>query len=109
MIKVVVKGNYDYWNKMREDDLENYVNEKDKVYKIILEILEKRFTCIKEQVEVHDVTTPATVERYTLNFHGWQPYPVPDGGFMSMMKVLSKTLPRLKNFYTKQKDKRFIL
>lgn len=99
VIKVVTKGNYDYWKKMREDDLENYGNEKEKVYKIILEILEKRFTGIKEQVEVHDVITPATVERYTLNFHGWQPWPVPDGGFMSMMRGLSKTLPGLKNFY----------
>ncbi len=99
VIKVVTKGNYDYWKKMREEDLENYRNEKEKVYKIVLEILEKRFPGIKEQVEVHDVTTPATVERYTLNFHGWQPWPLPDGGFMSMMRGISKTLPGLQNFY----------
>ena len=99
VIKVVTKGNYSYWKKMREEDLENYRNEKEMVYEKVLEILEKRFPDIKEQVEVHDVTTPATVERYTLNFHGWQPWPVPDGGMMTMMKGISKTLPGLEDFY----------
>jgi phytoene dehydrogenase-like protein len=99
VIKVVTKGNYDYWKKMRDENLENYRNEKEKVYEKVLEILERRFPGISEQVEVHDVTTPATVERYTLNFHGWQPWPVPDGGMKTMMSGLSKTLPGLKNFY----------
>ncbi|MGF7117552.1 phytoene desaturase family protein [Methanobacterium oryzae] len=99
VIKVVTKGNYDYWKKMRDENLENYRNEKEKVYNNILEILEKRFPGITEQVEVHDVTTPATVERYTLNFHGWQPWPVPDGGMKTMISGLSKTLPGLQNFY----------
>lgn len=99
VIKVVTKGNYDYWSKMREEDLENYRNEKENVYKKILEILENRFPGIKKQVEVHDVTTPATVKRYTLNFHGWQPWPVSDGEMKTMMSGLSKTLPGLKNFY----------
>jgi len=99
IIKVVTKGNYDYWKKMRDEDLENYRNEKEKVYEKVLKILENRFTGIKEQIEVHDVTTPATVERYTLNFHGWQTWPVPDGGIMALMSTLSKTLPGLQNFY----------
>lgn len=99
VIKVVTKGNYDYWKKMRDEDLENYRNEKEAVYEKVIEILEKRFSGIKEQVEVHDVTTPATVERYTLNFHGLQPWPVPDGGIMTMMSGLSKTLPGLGNFF----------
>ncbi len=99
VIKVVTNGNYDYWKKMREENLEKYRNEKEAVYEKVLEIIEKRFPGIIEQVEVHDVTTPATVERYTLNFHGWQPWPVPDGGMKTMMSGLSKTLPGLKNFY----------
>lgn len=99
VIKVVTKGNYDYWKKMRDENLENYRNEKENVYKKVLEILERRFPGISEQVEVHDITTPATVERYTLNFHGWQPWPVPDGGMKTMMSGLSRTLPGLRNFY----------
>ncbi|WP_414469839.1 phytoene desaturase family protein [Methanobacterium sp. ACI-7] len=99
VIKVVTDGTYDYWKKMREENLEKYRNEKEKVYQKVLEVLEKRFPGIKEQVEVYDVTTPVTVERYTFNFHGWQPWPVPDGGMKTMMSGLSKTLPGLKNFY----------
>lgn len=99
VIKAVTKGNYDYWKKMRDEDLENYRSKKEAVYMKVMEILENRFPGIREQVEVHDVTTPATVERYTLNFHGWQPWPVPEGGMKTMMSGLSKTLPGLQNFY----------
>lgn len=99
VIKVVTEGNYDYWKKMREEDIQKYRNEKESVYFKVLEVLEKRFPGISEQVEVHDVTTPATVERFTLNYHGLQAWPVPDGGLMSMMKGISKTLPGLYNFY----------
>lgn len=99
VIKAVTKGNYDHWKKMRDEDLENYRSKKEAVYMKVMEILENRFPGIREQVEVHDVTTPATVERYTLNFHGWQPWPVPEGGMKTMMSGLSKTLPGLQNFY----------
>ena len=99
VIKVVTSGNYNYWKKMREEDLEKYKDEKKIVYGKVLEILEKRFPGIKEHVEVFDVTTPATVERYTLNFHGWQPWPVPEGEIKTMMSGLSKTLPGIQNFY----------
>lgn len=99
VIKVVTEGNYNYWKKMREANVEEYKNKKEEVYSKVLEILEKRFPGIKEQVEIHDVTTPVTVERFTLNFHGWQPWPVPDAGLKIMMGGLSKTLPGLRNFH----------
>lgn len=99
VIKVVTDGNYGYWKKMREEDIQNYRSKKEEVYENVLQILEKRFPGITEQVEIHDVTTPVTVERYTLNFHGLQPWPVPDGGIKTMMRGLSKTLPGLQNFY----------
>ena len=99
VIKVVTEGNYDYWKKMREEDMEKYRQEKEAVYQKVLEILEKRFPGIKEQVEIHDVTTPVTVERFTLNFHGLQPWPAPESGMKIMLSGLSKTLPGLENFY----------
>lgn len=46
-----------------------------------------------------DVTTPVTAERYTNNFHGWQPWPLPVGSAKVMRKGLSKTLPGLRDFY----------
>ncbi len=99
VIKVVTEGNYNHWKKMREEDMEKYRQEKEAVYQKVLEILEKRFPGIKEQVEIHDITTPVTVERFTLNFHGLQPWPAPESGMKIMLSGLSKTLPGLENFY----------
>ena len=72
MIKIVNEGNYGYWKNLLSDK-EKYRQEKDNIYLKIVEILENRFPGIKEQVEIYDVTTPVTVERFTHNFHGWQP------------------------------------
>ncbi|MGZ7047693.1 MAG: hypothetical protein ACXVHP_05345, partial [Methanobacterium sp.] len=99
IIKVVTVGTYDFWKKMRDDNIQKYRSEKERVYLKVLEILEKRFPGIKEQVEIYDVTTPATVERFTRNFHGWQPWPVQEGELKTMMSGLSKTLPGLQNFH----------
>jgi len=99
VIKVVTEGNYNYWKKMHEEDMEKYRQEKEAVYQKVLEILEKRFKGIKEQAAIHDVTTPVTVERFTLNFHGLQPWPAPESGMKIMLGGLSKTLPGLESFY----------
>ena len=59
--------------------------------------MEKKFGNIRSKVEVIDVSTPATVIRYTNNwkgsFEGW--ILSPKTGFRSMKKVL----PGLRNFY----------
>lgn len=98
IIKVVSEGNYGYWKDLRED-MRKYRREKEIIYKKVLKVLEERFSGIGGQVEVFDVTTPVTVERFTHNFHGLQPWPVLDGEMKVMMGGLSKTLPGLKNFY----------
>lgn len=98
IIKVVMKGNYNYWKNLNYDK-ESYRQEKEKIFRKVVEILEKRFPGIKEDVEVHDVTTPITVERYTHNFHGFQVWGPPKGMFKVMIRGLSRTLPGLKNFY----------
>jgi phytoene dehydrogenase-like protein len=98
VIKVVTEGNYGYWEDLHVD-MEKYRNKKESIYQEVLKVLEKRFPGINEQVEVFDVTTPVTVERFTHNFHGLQPWHVPAGEMKVMMGGLSKTLPGLKNFY----------
>jgi len=50
------------------------------------------------QVEVVDVATPLTVERFTGNYHGLQAY-APKNFLGTMMHGLSKTLPGLQDFY----------
>jgi len=42
--------------------MEKYRHEKENVYHKVIEVLEKRFPGISEQVEAFDVTTPVTVE-----------------------------------------------
>ena len=63
----------------------------------MITILDQRFPGLASQVEMHDVATPMTWERYTGNwqsgFDGWL---VTTKTFGMRM---SKTLPGLENFY----------
>jgi phytoene dehydrogenase-like protein len=88
-----------YWKELAEDKAA-YDEKKDQVARTVVELLEQRFPGISSQVEMVDVATPLTFERYTGN---WQ------GGFMgwmvtperapSMMRPTRQTLPGLENFY----------
>jgi len=89
--------NYRYWHDLRVNDLERYEQEKMRVAQDFIEILEQRLGNIKDQVEVIDVSTPATFMRYTHNWKGstqgwdWLPGLIPE--------TMQKTLPKLKKFY----------
>jgi len=95
-VTVLIDSNYDYWKPLLEDR-ERYENEKQQIADVVISQLDKRFPGIKEQVEVVDVATPTTYQRYTGNwqgsFEGWQITTKSFG--MSM----SKKLPGLKSFY----------
>jgi phytoene dehydrogenase-like protein len=95
----IMFGTYDYgyWQQLREQDKEGYDEEKQRIGEEVIEILERRFGHIKENVEVHDVATPATLIRYTNNwrgsFEGWVPTP------RAITMRMKKTLPGLQKFY----------
>ena len=95
-VTVLIGSNYDYWRPLLEDR-ERYEAEKQQIADVVISQLNKRFPGIKEQIEVVDVATPTTYERYTGNwqgsYEGWQITTKSFG--MSM----SKTLPGLKSFY----------
>ncbi len=61
--------------------------------------LENRFPGLGQQVEVVDVATPVTTERFTGNYEGRQTWTPPRSGFNVMLKGLSRTLPGLEQFY----------
>jgi phytoene dehydrogenase-like protein len=90
-------ADYKYWEDLRNSNAEKYKSEKDRIASEAIEALDKRFGDIKSNVEVIDVSTPATVIRYTNNwkgsFEGW--VLTPEIG----MKQMDKTLPGLDNFY----------
>jgi len=89
--------NYEFWVDLRKNDKEKYRQEKERIANEVIEALEERFGNIKSTIEVTDVSTPASIIRFTDNwkgsFEGWQP------GRGTMMLKIDKTLPSLKNFY----------
>jgi phytoene dehydrogenase-like protein len=99
VLSVMLKSDYYFWKKLAEDR-KQYVEKKQEIAAAIISLLEQRFPGIKQQVEVTDVATPLTFERYTGNwkgtFEGWLITPKNAG---TIMKPMSQTLPDLRNFY----------
>jgi len=98
VVRIPFTASYSYWKKL-SNDRELYVDQKGEIAEKVIERLDGLISGIKEKVEVVDVSTPITTERFTGNFHGmqvWTPRSKP-GRIMS--KGLSKTLPELRDFY----------
>jgi phytoene dehydrogenase-like protein len=89
--------NYEFWVDLRKNDKAKYRQEKERIENEVIEALEEKLGNIKSNVEVTDVSTPASLIRYTDNwkgsFEGWHP-----GPGTTMLRI-AKTLPGLKNFY----------
>jgi len=96
LLVVLHYTDYEYWRKLSEDP-ERYKAEKERIADIVVDSLDRRFPGLASQVEMRDVATPLTYERYTGNwkgaYEGWQISTKTFG--MSM----NKTLPGLANFY----------
>ena len=85
-----------YWAQLRVDDPERYRDEKHRVAEAVIDVIEKRIPGIRAAIEVVDVSTPASIARYTGNWkgsmEGW--LPTPKTGFRPM----PRTLPGLSKF-----------
>ena len=98
VIKVLMGSRYSFWKALSED-LEQYEAAKQEAAERVIAALEPRFPGLKAQLEVVDVATPLTTERFTGNYHGTQAW-FPEKGFLkTMTRGLTKTLPGLENFY----------
>jgi phytoene dehydrogenase-like protein len=89
--------NVKYWTALEcSPDVTDYEAEKHRVAEAVIGVLETRLPGIRQAIEVVDVSTPATVIRYTGNWQGsmegW--LPTPGTGF----RPLRKTLPGLERF-----------
>lgn len=88
---------FEYWTNLRENDRATYNEEKQKIADRVIQELEKKIGDIKDKVEVIDVATPATFNRYTNNwrgsYEGWMPAPG------ALMTTIKKELPGLNNLY----------
>jgi phytoene dehydrogenase-like protein len=91
-----VETNYAYWKELYQDR-ERYKAEKQALVDAVIDRMERRFPGIKDAIEVVDVATPVTYERYTGNwqgsFFGWA------NTTEAMGKRMSRTLPGLGSFY----------
>jgi phytoene dehydrogenase-like protein len=89
--------NHAYWINLRHDEPHRYKDEKHRLAREVIKAIEMRLGNVEELVEMEDVSTPATVVRYTNNwkgsFEGWILTPE------IALKQMKKKLPGLRKFY----------
>jgi len=94
---LIATRNHAYWSELRDTDPAGYRREKDRIAAAVAAVLEERLPGIGASIEVTDVSTPATVIRYTGNWQGsmegWLPTP------QLGLRPLPNRLPGLANFY----------
>lgn len=99
VLKVIYDTSFSFWRNLYQDE-KKYHEEKNRVADQTLNLLEKRFSGITRQMEVIDVATPVTTQRYTFNAESYGSQL--EMRFKDMIDSLfskPKTLPKLKNFY----------
>lgn len=96
VLKCMGSADYQYWKKLSKDP-EDYHKAKEEIAEKVVTLLGQRFPGLANQVEMCDVATPMTWERYIANwqasFEGW---------LITTKTVnmrMSKTLPGLRDFY----------
>lgn len=97
-IVVMLRSDYHYWQRIYGRKL--YDTEQLQAANLLIDFLETHFPGIREDIEVKDVATPVSYERYTGNHLGstcgWL---LTDKTIMKMIQGMKKTLPGLNNFY----------
>jgi phytoene dehydrogenase-like protein len=96
-IVMIESRGIDYWTNLRSTDPGKYKAEKKRIGELVIDALEREFGGIKDHVEVVDVATPATWQRYTGNWKGSYEGFLPTG--KTMGKNLGFTIPGLDNFH----------
>ena len=95
-VTCIVPADYDCWKDLAQDR-ERYEAEKKAIGEAVVGVLDRRFPGLAGLVEMVDVATPMTFERYTGNwkasFEGWLPTPA------NLTTEMRKTLPGLEGFY----------
>jgi phytoene dehydrogenase-like protein len=101
VVEVIYPCDYAYWKPLAEEP-EKYETEKKLIALTVMNEIDKIYPGFSEQVEVVDVATPITYERYTGNWQGSMEGWMLTTRTMAMQmngKEMSKTLPGLENFY----------
>ena len=105
-LRINLPGNFSAWKQLSQDS-QAYCAEKDRVAAEVIAALDVRFPGLAEHVEMIDVATPVTFERYTGNWQGssqgWVPTPQASAWQQEAAQEgswpVSKTLPGLSHFF----------
>jgi len=98
-VVVMFNSDHAYWKPLYKDP-ERYQAEKKDIAVKVIDRLERRLPGISGQIEVVDVSTPMTVERYTGNWQGSQEgWLITTDTINIMASGMDKTLPGLTDFY----------
>jgi phytoene dehydrogenase-like protein len=96
-------SDFNYWKKLRTEDRPTYSAEKQKVAAFIHSYLERLYPSIRERIEIVDVASPATTERYTGNFNGsilaWKSFTNAEDLVNTLINKQRMQLPGLQGFY----------
>lgn len=100
VIKADLTSKWSYWHGLRADR-KRYRAEKEEVASRVIGILDDtRFPGIRGQVEVTDVATPLTWQKYVGGTHGYVSYPKKEFKTKDFLFTpRNARLPGLKNFY----------
>jgi len=90
-----IGSNFEYWQQAATEHT-RYKAAKHEIAQMIIAQLEKRFAGLSQQIEVVDVATPLTYERYAGLWHGAYEGWLPTSE--TMAHPMSRTLPGLENF-----------
>lgn len=98
-IVITLSTDYFYWQDLYINDRKLYRKEKQRIADEAIAAIEGKFKGIKSHIEVIDVATPVTFERYTNNMNGailgWEKE---EHSFIHEDKV-KRELPNLDSFY----------
>jgi len=99
ILKIEGQARYPYWKSLHDTDPQAYIAEKERVAGVIIQRISPWFPMLEDRVEVMNISTPPTVERFTGNRYGWQAGPPKENAAEIMRKGLSRTLPGLERFH----------
>lgn len=98
VVEVMMESNFSFWHRIYGRRI--YDTEQLQVAGTIVDFLETLYPGIGQDIEVKDVATPLSYERYTGNWQGstcgWL---LTDKTMLMMVQGMDKTLPGLDNFY----------
>jgi len=98
-LTVMLYSDYAYWKELARDPAA-YQEKKDQVARQVVAALDERFPGLGKQVEMVDVSTPLTFERYTGNWQGsFEGFLITPQNADTVMKPMPQRLPGLQNFY----------